>query len=133
MSEHAVVPAPEAPVPGAGSRSASATPGGSLGAPTAPTPAVAPPLSTRGLRASRGRTAAWSMTLSMLALVASWFVLWALPLGVVGVVLAINALAAHRAKRQLAWWGLGLGLGSILCSAFWIVWALQAAAEAAGA
>lgn len=72
------------------------------------------------------------MSLSAFALVVSWFVPWALPLGIIGVVLALIALFGRRAKRELAWWGLGLGLGSIACSAFWILWALRAASEVAG-
>ncbi|GAA3656347.1 hypothetical protein [Microbacterium marinilacus] len=82
-------------------------------------------------RTSRGRLASWSLSVAMFALTASWFTGWALPLAVVGVVLAGVALLARRAGRELAWWGLGLGLGAVGCSAFWIVWGLRAAAEVA--
>lgn len=132
MNERAVVHAPEAPAPAGDVRPAAPAPHGSAVVPAVPAPGAAP-RAVRSMRLPRGRTATWSMTLSTFALVVSWFVPWALPLGVIGVVLAVIALAGRRAKRELAWWGLGLGLGSILCSAFWILWVVRAVQEAAGA
>ncbi|GGH40811.1 hypothetical protein [Microbacterium album] len=75
---------------------------------------------------------AWALVVSMFALSLSWFVGWALPLAVAGVVLAIVALTRRGVKRELAWWALGLSLGAVGCSLFWIWWATQAVSETPG-
>ena len=86
----------------------------------------------RRTRRSRGRLATLALAVAMIGLSASWFSAWALPLAVLAILLALVTLVLRRARRDLAWWALGLGLGAVACSLFWVTMGLRAAAEVAG-
>lgn len=93
--------------------------------------AAMPTASPRRRRPSRGRLATVAMGVAMVALIGSWFTAWAMPLAIAGILLGLIALLARRAQRGLAWWAVGLGAAAVACSAFWIGYGLQRAAELA--
>ncbi|WP_203136264.1 hypothetical protein [Microbacterium sp. JZ31] len=97
---------------------------------TGDTGAVATP--TRRKPRSHGRLAAAALGVAMIALSASWFSAWALPFAVLAILLALVALLSRRARRDLAWWALGLGVGAVACSMFWVTMGVRAAAEVVG-
>jgi len=65
--------------------------------------------------------------LSIGGLLASLFVGWAFPLGLVGVVSAILALRRPLESRAVAAWALVLGVVSVLYSAGWLLYAASQA------
>ncbi|SDQ97871.1 hypothetical protein [Microbacterium sp. cf332] len=69
------------------------------------------------------RSGAWALGLSIVALVLSFFVGWAVPLGIAAVVTAVIALRRPWESRTIALWALALGVLSVLYSAGWLVWA----------
>jgi apolipoprotein N-acyltransferase len=118
---------------GAGEPAASVRPARLVPTTEARAGAVAMPAApaTRTPRGSRGRLAAWALGVAMISLSLSWFAAWALPVAAVALVLALAALVTRRPQRELAWWALGIGLAAVACSACWIAWALQEAAQTA--
>lgn len=81
---------------------------------TPPTPAPAPvPIS-----------APWALGFGILGLIASFFVGWGFPIGLVGVGLAIAALRRPWESRGVAVWALCLSVLSVVYSAGWLWWAL---------
>ena len=81
-------------------------------------PEPAPP--RRGL-------AAWALVFSIGGLVASLFVGWGFPIGLVGVISAILALRRPLESRAVAIWALVLGIISVLFSAGWLLFAASRA------
>lgn len=80
--------------------------------------AAAPPRAHR-----RGRPlAAASLTASVFGLTLSWLMPWAMPVSILGSVLAIIALRRTWEQREPAWWGLGLGIAGAACASFWVGW-----------
>lgn len=69
--------------------------------------------------------ASWSLTASMFGLSMSWFMPWALPASLLGVVLGAIALFRRWEVRSLAGWGVGLGLAGAMSAGFWILWILD--------
>lgn len=82
-------------------------------------PAEAPIVGRR-----RAVIAPWALALAILALAASLFVGWMLPLGLVAVVAAVVALRLRGESRAVAVWALVLGAVAVLYSAGWLVWAV---------
>jgi hypothetical protein len=81
------------------------------------------PTGTIPARRRRGSLTAWALGVSVVALAASIFVVWGLPLGLVAVVLAILALRRHG-RRPAAIWALVLGSVAVLYGAGWLVWGI---------
>jgi len=72
-------------------------------------------------RPRRG-VAAWALGVAVLALIASFFVGWCFPIGVVAVVVAVVALRRPMESRATAGWALALALLSLVYSAGWLLW-----------
>lgn len=72
---------------------------------------------------ARADLSGWALTFSVAGLVASLFVGWMLPLGLVGAITAIVALR-RRTGSGRAVWALVLGVVAVLYSAGWVVWAI---------
>lgn len=66
----------------------------------------------------------WALALSVLGLIASMFVGWALPLGIAAVVVSVMALRRPRENRRMAVWAMVLGIVSVLYSTGWLAVAL---------
>lgn len=74
-----------------------------------------------------------SLTASVFGLTLSWLMPWAMPVSILGAVLAIVALRRTWEQREPAWWGLGLGVAGAACASFWIGWIItQLSAATAG-
>ena len=67
--------------------------------------------------------AGWALAFSIGGLVASIFVGWGFPIGIVGVVSAMLALRRPLESRAMAVWALVLGIVSLLFSAGWLLYA----------
>ena len=67
--------------------------------------------------------AGWALAFAILALIASLFVGWGFPLGLVAIVAAILALRRPLESRAVAVWALVLGAASIIYSAGWLLFA----------
>lgn len=76
--------------------------------------------------APRPRIAGWALTAAIVALVASWFVGWGVPLAILAVVLAFGALRRPAEPRGVAIWALVLGFCATAFSLGWLVWAAMA-------
>jgi hypothetical protein len=81
--------------------------------PAAPAPAPA--------RAALGP---WALGLAIVALAASVFVGWMLPLGLIAAITALVALRRPHESRRVAVWALALGAVAMLYSAGWLLYAL---------
>jgi hypothetical protein len=77
-----------------------------------------------GVSGPRPVVAPWALGLAIVALLASFFLGWMLPLGLAAVVTAIVALRRPIESRPLALWALVLGALSLVYSAGWLVWVL---------
>jgi len=136
-------PAPRSePVPPAAAASETALPGAHRGGfqrlPTAPLPitSVSAPHDPDGeqpqpvmqwimpepARPSRG-LAGWALAFAIVALIASLFVGWGFPLGIVAIVTAILALLRPLESVPVAVWAIALGAVSIVYSAGWLAFA----------
>lgn len=69
------------------------------------------------------RLAPWALVAAVVALVASWFVGWGIPLAIVAVVAAIMSLRRPVESRAIARWALVLGLAATIFSLGWLIWA----------
>ncbi len=69
------------------------------------------------------RLAPWALLAAIVALVASFFVGWGIPLAVVAVVAAIMSLRRPAESRAIGRWALVLGLCATVYSLGWLVWA----------
>lgn len=122
-----------APVPAA-SRMPGAAREGYAQLPTAPviTNAPAPEDEAAGewepadvaVSAPHGVVGPWALGLAIVAIVASLFVGWMLPLGLVAVIVAIVTLRRPGESRAIGVWALVLGALALIYSAGWLLWAL---------
>lgn len=69
------------------------------------------------------RLAPWALTAAIVALGASFFVGWGIPIAVVAVIAAIMSLRRPVESRAIARWALVLGLAATVYSLGWLVWA----------
>lgn len=69
------------------------------------------------------RLAPWALVAAVVALVASFFVGWGLPVAIVAVIAAIMSLRRPVESRAIARWALVLGLCATVYSLGWLVWA----------
>lgn len=69
------------------------------------------------------RLAPWALLAAIVALVASFFVGWGIPLAIVSVVAAIMSLRRPVENRAIARWALVLGLAATIYSLGWLIWA----------
>ncbi len=72
--------------------------------------------------ASTPRIGPWALLAAIVALVASFFVGWGIPLAIIAVVASIIALRRPVENRALAIWSLVLAVLATLYSAGWLVW-----------
>ncbi|MCM3503462.1 hypothetical protein M3667_16450 [Microbacterium sp. P26] len=66
--------------------------------------------------------APWALAAAILALVASFFTGWLLPLGAVAVILSTVSLRRPHDSTRVGVWSLCLSLLSIVFSAGWLIW-----------
>lgn len=64
----------------------------------------------------------WALGLAVVALGASFFVGWTVPLGIAGIIVAIIALRRPWDSRVVAGWALALSILSVAYSAGWLLW-----------
>lgn len=69
------------------------------------------------------RLAPWALLAAVVALGASFFVGWVIPVAIVAVISAIMSLRRPVESRAIAVWALVLGLIATLYSVGWLVWA----------
>ncbi|MGP6170832.1 hypothetical protein ACTU6U_01540 [Microbacterium sp. A196] len=69
------------------------------------------------------RLAPWALLAAIVALIASWFVGWGIPLAIISVVAAIMSLRRPVESRAMATWALVLGMAATIFSLGWLVWA----------
>lgn len=69
------------------------------------------------------RLAPWALLAAIVALCASCFVGWGIPLAVVAVVAAIMSLRRPIENREIALWALILGIAATVYSLGWLIWA----------
>lgn len=69
------------------------------------------------------RLAPWALLASIVALCASFFVGWGIPVAIVGVIAAIMSLRRPLENHVMARWALVLGLAATAYSLGWLVWA----------
>lgn len=69
------------------------------------------------------RLAPWALLAAIVALIASWFVGWGIPLAIISVVAAIMSLRRPVESRATATWALVLGMAATIFSLGWLVWA----------
>ena len=71
------------------------------------------------------RLAPWALVAAIVALCASFFVGWGIPLAIVAVIAAIMSLRRAVENRAVARWALVLGLAATIYSLGWLIWASQ--------
>ncbi len=69
------------------------------------------------------RLAPWALFAALSALLASFFVAWALPVAIIAVIVSIVALRRPVESRATARWALVLGITAFFYSAGWLIWA----------
>lgn len=69
------------------------------------------------------RLAPWALLAAIVALGASFFVGWGIPVAIVSVIAAIMSLRRPVESRAIARWALVLGLCATVYSLGWLVWA----------
>ncbi|MBS1697568.1 MAG: hypothetical protein JST25_04105 [Actinobacteria bacterium] len=69
------------------------------------------------------RLAPWALLSAIVALFASLFVGWGIPVAIVSVAAAVMSLRRPGESRMMSVWALVLGLVATLYSAGWLVWA----------
>ncbi|MEV7631587.1 hypothetical protein AB0N64_04160 [Microbacterium sp. NPDC089318] len=69
------------------------------------------------------RLAPWALVAAIVALAASMFVGWGIPVAIIAVIAAIMSLRRPIENRSVAIWALVLGLCATLFSAGWLLWA----------
>ncbi|MEU4016712.1 hypothetical protein AB0E56_15730 [Microbacterium sp. NPDC028030] len=79
--------------------------------------------STGAIPADDTRLAPWALLAAIVALGASFFVGWGIPVAVVAVIAAIMSLRRPVESRAIARWALVLGLCATVYSLGWLVWA----------
>lgn len=73
--------------------------------------------------ADDARLAPWALMAAIVALCASFFVAWGLPVAIVAVIAAIMTLRRPLENHAMARWALVLGLAATAYSLGWLVWA----------
>ncbi|WP_300268210.1 hypothetical protein [Microbacterium sp.] len=71
------------------------------------------------------RLAPWALLAAIVALCASFFVGWGIPLAIVAVVASIMSLRRPAESRAIACWALVLGLAATIYSLGWLIWAMM--------
>jgi hypothetical protein len=79
--------------------------------------------STGTIDVDETRLAPWALLAAIVALGASFFVGWGIPVAVVAVIAAIMSLRRPVESRAIARWALVLGLCATVYSLGWLVWA----------
>jgi hypothetical protein len=79
--------------------------------------------STGALGIDDARLAPWALLAAIVALVASFFVGWGVPLAIVAVIASIMSLRRPVESRAIARWALVLSLCATVYSLGWLVWA----------
>jgi len=79
--------------------------------------------STGALPIDDTRLAPWALLAAIVALGASFFVGWGIPVAIVAVIAAIMSLRRPVESRAIARWALVLGLCATVYSLGWLVWA----------
>lgn len=69
------------------------------------------------------RLAPWALFAAIVALAASMFVGWAIPVAVIAVIAAVMSLRRPVENREMALWALVLGIAATVFSAVWLIWA----------
>lgn len=69
------------------------------------------------------RLAPWALTAAIVALVASFFVGWGIPVAIVAVIASAMSLRRPVENRSMARWALVLSLCATVYSLGWLVWA----------
>ena len=92
---------------------------------TGPTPLWEPDTGERPSPPAReeSRLAPWALLAAVVALVASFFVGWGIPVAIVAVIAAIMSLRRPVESRAMACWALVLGILAIVYSLGWLIWA----------
>jgi hypothetical protein len=125
-------PADNARVPGSHGDGYTRLPTGPVGtapiiasgpADTAGSPAVQWTPNDEEIDDDSSRLAPWALVAAIVALIASWFVGWGIPLAIIAVVAAIMSLRRPVESRSIATWALVLGLAATIFSAGWLIWA----------
>ncbi|WP_243230540.1 hypothetical protein [Microbacterium sp. CIAB417] len=83
----------------------------------------APSTSEQPIEEDTARLGPWALLAAIVALIASFFVGWGIPVAIVAVVAAIMSLRRPLESRALAVWALVLGIIATVYSAGWLVWA----------
>ncbi len=86
-------------------------------------PASWAPSSTQPEPVDDTRLAPWALLAAIVALVASFFVGWGLPVAVVAVIAAVMSLRRPIESRAMARWALALGICATVYSLGWLAWA----------
>lgn len=73
-------------------------------------------------RRGEPRLAPWALMSAIVALFASLFVGWGIPIAIVSVVAAVMSLRREGESRTLSVWALVLGLVATLYSLGWLLW-----------
>ena len=81
------------------------------------------PATAEHLDEDTSRLAPWALLAAVVALAASLFVGWGIPVAIVAVIAAIMSLRRPLESRTMACWALVLGLVATVYSAGWLVWA----------
>lgn len=87
------------------------------------TPETAWQPSTGATTVDDARLAPWALLAAIVALIASFFVGWGIPLAIVAVIASIMSLRRPVESRAMARWALVLSLCAMAYSAGWLVWA----------
>lgn len=79
--------------------------------------------STEATSVDDTRLAPWALLAAIVALGASFFVGWGIPVAIVAVIAAVMSLRRPVENRAMARWALVLGLCATVYSLGWLVWA----------
>jgi hypothetical protein len=69
------------------------------------------------------RLAPWALFAAIVALAASMFVGWGIPVAIVAVIAAVMCLRRPIENRGMALWALVLGIAATVFSSVWLIWA----------
>ena len=90
---------------------------------TGPTPQWEPAPRESPPEDRQPKLAPWALLAASVALVASFFVGWGIPVAIVAVVAAIMCLRRPVENRSMARWALVLGIIATVYSTGWLIWA----------
>lgn len=69
------------------------------------------------------RLAPWALFAAIVALAASMFIGWGIPVAIVAVIAAVMCLRRPIENRGMALWALVLGIAATVFSSVWLIWA----------